>query len=92
MKLKAFFLCACLVAAPWAYAQETSAHLDFRQAALPEAHMVVYGKHNPERDFQTAYLADVWQTVLDEEIGERLLTIITSCVPQQNRDDAQKML
>jgi hypothetical protein len=92
MKLKAIFFCACLVVAPWAYGQETSTTLDLRQAALPEAHMVVYGKHNPERDYQVAYMQDVWQTVLDEKIGERLLKIVTSRVPEEKFKDVTDLL
>jgi hypothetical protein len=73
-------------------ADEVSISPDLRQAALPDAHMVVYGKHNPERDYQAAYLKEVWQTVLDEKIGERLLAIVTSRVPEQNLTDAKQVL
>lgn len=92
MKLTAIFLCVCLIAAPWAQCQEVSTITDLRQAALPEAYMVVYGKHNPERDYQSAYLKEVWQTVLDEKIGERLLTIVTSRVPEEKLADARQIL
>jgi hypothetical protein len=92
MKLKAIFLCVCLVAAPWVQGQEASTTHDLRQIALTEAYMVVYGKHNPERDYQSAYLKEVWQTVLDEKIGERLLTIVTSRVPEEKLADARQVL
>lgn len=92
MKFYAILLCACLALAPWAQGQQTPASIDLRQAALPEAHMVVYGKHNPERDYQNAYLEEVWQTVLDEKIGERLLAIVTSRMPEQDINQARSVL
>src|SRR5690606_23071788 len=51
MKLATVLLAVCLAVAPCAYGQENA--LDLRQAALPEAYLVVYGEHNPERAYQT---------------------------------------
>jgi hypothetical protein len=53
--------------------------------------MVVYGKQNPERDYQLAYLHEVWQTVLDEKIGDRVLAIVTSRMPPEKLADAKQV-
>jgi hypothetical protein len=92
MKLKAILLCVSLIAAPWLHGQDVSIAPDLRQAALPEAYMVAYGKHNPERDYQSAYLEQVWQTVLDEKIGDRVLAIITSRMPPEKLVEAKQLL
>ncbi|MDZ4656451.1 MAG: hypothetical protein SH868_02605 [Bythopirellula sp.] len=92
MKFKAFLCCICLVLAPIARGEESATALDLRRAAPPEAFLAVYGKHNPERDYQREYLAKVWQTVQDEKIGERILKIVTARMPAEDLDGAQKVI
>lgn len=90
MKFKAFLCCVCLALAPASWGQ--AAEVDLRDAALPMAHLAVYGKHNPERDYQRDYLAEVWQTVQEEKIPERILKIVTSRLPQEKLDEAQQVI
>ncbi len=92
MKLKAFLFCVSLLLVPIAGGQETVTELDLRQAALPEAHLAVYGKHNPERDYQREYLAKVWQTVQDEKLCERILKIVTSQVPEDELTEVRQQI
>lgn len=48
---------------------------DLRDAAPPTAFLAVYGKHNPERDYQKKYYEDIWKTVRSTKIMERSLQI-----------------
>lgn len=78
-----------LLASPWCSAQETLTAVDIRQGVPPEAHLVVFGKNNPERAYQKQYLAEVWQTVQDEEIIDRFFAAITSQVPEDKLLEAR---
>lgn len=51
---------------------------DLRRAVPNDVFLVVYGKHNPERDFQREYYKEVWKTAQDSKIVERAAKIVTS--------------
>ena len=40
---------------------------DLRQAVPQSSHFAVYGKYNPERDYQTAHYEKVWNTFQEEK-------------------------
>ncbi|MAT71247.1 MAG: hypothetical protein CMJ58_17185 [Planctomycetaceae bacterium] len=80
-------LAAALVLAVATMAPRPLAAADLSQAIPPGAHLFVLAKHNPERDYQTDYVADVWKTFQEERIGPRLLEIVTSRMPE---DDLKK--
>ena len=50
---------------------------DLRQAIPQSSHFAVYGKRNPERDYQTAHYEKVWNTIQEERVVERFLDIVT---------------
>lgn len=83
--------CLCLIA-PWARAQQPATDLDLRRAAPMSAHLAIYAKHNPERDYQREYFAQVWQTIQDEQIGPRFLKIITSRMQEDRLSHAQQVV
>ena len=66
--------------------------VDIKRVAPTDSFLVVYAKHNPERDYQRQYLADALKTIQDERICERLMNIITSRVPQEKLDQARSKL
>ena len=72
------------VASTAATAAADDAKLDLRRAVPAEAHMVILGMNNPEREYQDAYLADILQTVQDERLVERFLEIITSKASEED--------
>ncbi|MBN1852384.1 MAG: hypothetical protein JW829_06655 [Pirellulales bacterium] len=80
---------ACLAAEP-------AASLDIRHAVPADAHLVIYGRHNPERDYQSAYLQDIWKTVEDERLFERLfehaIKIVTSRMQEDDLENAKSVL
>ena len=87
--------CACcvllLVIVPRAFAAEPAAVADIQQAVPSDAHLVLQAWHNPERDYQRAYLESVWKTVEDEKLIERITELITSQVPEENLQSARSV-
>lgn len=58
--------------------------VDVRRGVPEDVYMIVYGKHNPERDFQRKYYEDVWKTVQETQIIDDVIKIVTS---QMDADD-----
>ena len=65
---------------------------DIRQAAPSDAYLAVYARHNQQRDYQRAYFVDAWKTFQDEQIGLRIMNIITSRLPQETLSTAETKL
>lgn len=74
----------------WAASPNNSGALDIKQVVPADVYLAVYAHRNPNRDAQRAYFADAWKTVQDEQIGPRLLNIITSRVPQDKLATAKE--
>jgi hypothetical protein len=66
-----------------------AAAVDLRQAVPPHAYLAVYGRHNPERDYQQKYLEDIWQTVKDERLVERAVEVVTANVSEEDMEQAR---
>lgn len=62
---------------------------DLRDAAPPGAFMAVYGKHNPERDYQKEHYKAVWEEVQKAKLHEKLLQLIQSNLSE---GDAEKFI
>jgi hypothetical protein len=92
MKLTAAVCSLFLLVASFAPAQETATQVDLRKAAPMDAFMAVHGKYNPERDYQNQYAAEVWKTVQDEKIVERILKIATSRMKAEDLANAEKVI
>ena len=89
MNAKCYLAAASLLTImPLAAADQTTG-LDVRRGVPTAAHLFIFGKHNPERDFQREYLREVWQTVEEERIVERFMEIITSRVPEEDLDQVR---
>ena len=71
-----------------ARAAESGVKLDIKKAVPEDAFLAVYGKHNPERDYQAEYCKEAWNTFREERIGERVFEIIKSQAP---KEDLEKM-
>ncbi|MHB1037724.1 MAG: hypothetical protein ACYC35_24680 [Pirellulales bacterium] len=83
----AVLLSACCA---WAAAEEKT--LDLRRGVPADAFLAVYGKHNPERDFQKQYYDEVWKTVQETKIVERATKIVTSRLPEKDLKQAEAVL
>jgi hypothetical protein len=62
---------------------------ELRRAVPASVHMAVYAKRNSERAYQREYFREALQTARDERIGERVLKLITSHVPEDKLEKAQ---
>ena len=62
---------------------------DLRDAAPPGAFMAVYGKHNPERDYQKEHFKAVWEEVQKAKLHEKILQLIQS---NMSEGDAEKFV
>ncbi|MHC4401120.1 MAG: hypothetical protein ACYTG0_15700 [Planctomycetota bacterium] len=80
------------VVAPSAMAARAAEPLDVRRAVPAEAYLAVYGKHNPERDYQAAYYEEVWNTVRETRIIERAVKIATDRMSAEDIAQAEAIL
>jgi len=85
-----FALVLCLALPGMANSTKTSTNLS---AGVPSsAHLAIYVKKNPERDFQKQYWQQIWQTFEEEKIADRFLAAITGQIPEDNLNQARSVL
>lgn len=65
---------------------------DIKRAIPSESFLFAYQRQNPERDYQKKYYADVWKTVQETQIIDRVVGIITSNMDQSDVDQATAVL
>jgi hypothetical protein len=72
------------------FAADTATDVDLRRAVPADVHMAVFAKKNAERDYQRAYFNEIFETIRDERIGDRITKIITSRAPKEKLEDARQ--
>ncbi len=82
----------CMLVPAQAASPSDSSVPDIKHAVPADAFLAVYTRHNPQRDYQRAYCADIYKTFQDEQIGPRLLNIITSRMPEDKLKAAKGKL
>lgn len=97
MRTRHFVLSAVvLLAAQFALAADPEGappqKLDLRRAVPADVYLAVYGKHNPERDFQREYYQEVWKTVQETQIIERAMKIVTTRMSEKDLEKAKSVL
>ena len=77
-----------------AVAQSLSAAdtVDIRRGVPEDVFLVVHGKHNPERDFQQKYYEEVWKTVQETQIIDRIVKIVTSRMKDEDLEQAKAVI
>jgi hypothetical protein len=65
---------------------------DLVRGVPADAYLAVYAKHNPERDFQRAYLEEIWETVKETRIFERALKIVADRLPEGDVEKAKSIM
>ncbi|RIK76213.1 MAG: hypothetical protein DCC67_14240 [Planctomycetota bacterium] len=65
------------------------AKLDIKRGVPADVHMAVYGKHNPERESQEQYAREAWETFKSERIGQRIVELIGSRIPQNKKQEVE---
>ncbi len=79
--MKRVMLAPCvllLLVAQYAAVGRAAEAIDLRRGVPDDVFLVVYAKHNPERDYQKQYYEEVWKTVQDTQILDKALKIVTS--------------
>lgn len=92
--MRKLVLLVCFVLIPFelAVSAETPRSLDLRRAVPTDAYLAIYGRHNPERDFQREYYKAVCDTVRETRIIERAVAIVTSRIPANDLEKAESVL
>ena len=88
------FLTSCKFVAPCmafaiAVMPSVSVKADLKDAAPPDAFIAVHAQHNPERDYQKKYYEEVWNTVQQTRILDRILQIVQS---RMSEGDAEQFV
>lgn len=65
---------------------------DVRQGVPADVYLVIYGKDNPEREYQKQYYREVWETVEQTRIIERFVEIITAQMDADDVEQAQAVI
>lgn len=73
------------------FGADQSRPVSLKQAAPTDAYLVVYGMHNPERDFQRAYYQEIMDTVKETKIVERVIEIVTAQMAEEDLAKAKSV-
>ncbi len=49
---------------------------DLRDAVPNDAFLAAWHQHNPERDYQAQYYAEIWNTVQETQLADKIMTVI----------------
>ncbi len=64
---------------------------DLREAVPNDCFIAVWGKHNPERDYQKQYHAAIWETVQETQIVEKLIQAMQGNMSEQEVAQFEQM-
>ncbi|MCC6492867.1 MAG: hypothetical protein IT424_07585 [Pirellulales bacterium] len=70
-------------------ARADDAKRDIKQGVPAEVHMAIYGRHNPERDYQRKFGEEIINTIKEEKIGRRVIELIGSRIPEDKKQHAK---
>ena len=87
--------CTCLLLLVLFWREAVSAESqspDLRRAVPSDVYLAIHATHNPERDFQRAYVAEICETFRDTQIMEKLVKIVTAKMPEDDLNDAKAVL
>lgn len=65
---------------------------DIRRAAPSDAHLAVYIQNNPERDAHWSHWQGVFQSIQEEQIGQRLMKVATTRMAEDDVANAEAIL
>jgi hypothetical protein len=93
MRKVLFAPCILLLAvAQYAVAAGTTQAADVRRGVPDDVYLVVYGKHNPERDYQRKYYEEVWKTVQETQIIDRVIKIVSAQLEDKQVEQAKGVI
>lgn len=81
--------CIALAMCPFLPSDASAVAADLKDAASPDAYLVAWGTHNPERDYLRQHYADVWKTIQETRVVERVVQLVQSRIGEA---DAQQFI
>ncbi|MEZ6062434.1 MAG: hypothetical protein R3C19_18985 [Planctomycetaceae bacterium] len=89
MQLRSQFLNAALVFAVPFSAMANAA--DLREAVPNDTFLAAWHQHNPERDYQSQYYQDIWDTVQETQIADKVMTVIERRMSERDLQKFQEV-
>src|SRR3954469_3695688 len=65
--------------------------LDIRNGIPMDAFMAMYGQHNPERDDLRGYQKEIWKTIHDEKLPQRIIGLVIDSLPAKSKESAESV-
>ena len=65
---------------------------DLKEAVPNDAYLAVWGQHNPERDYQSQYYQEVWDTIERTRIVDKTMAVIRKRLPERDREQFAQVL
>src|SRR4051812_47105005 len=78
-----------LLLAPPAFSTEPKVAI--RNGIPMDAHMAMYGQHNPHRDYLRPYSKEIWKTIQDEKLPQRIFGLLTDSLPAKSKESAESV-
>ena len=66
--------------------------VDVRRGVPDDVYLVVYSRQNPERAGQYRHYAEVWKTIWETQIIDRLFEVVTAGMAAERREQAQGVM
>jgi hypothetical protein len=89
--MKTAFRSAVLVLLMTAIAFSAEPKVDIRNGIPMDAHVAMYGKHNPERDYLRGYEKEIWKTIHDEKLPQRIFGLVMDAIPAKSKESAESI-
>src|SRR4051812_43533789 len=89
--MKTVFRSAVLVLLMAAMAFSAEPKVDIRNGIPMDAHVAMYGKHNPEQDYLRDYQKEIWKTVHDEKLPQRIFGLVMDAIPAKSKESAESI-
>jgi hypothetical protein len=65
--------------------------LDIGNGIPMDAYMAMYGQHNPERDDLRGYQKEIWKTIHDEKLPQRIIGLVIDSLPAKSKESAESV-
>src|SRR5262249_2277630 len=67
------------------------AKVDLHNGIPANAYLALYSQRNPDRDQLHQYYQEVWQTIHDEQLPERVFSFMVEAMPNNSMDQVQSV-
>ena len=91
MRFRHSLFCTLLLGLTAAGISARSAQADLKEAIPSDMFLAIHGRHNPERDFQKQYYSEVWKTVQETRIIEKISALISAQMSDTESEQADQV-